>query len=99
MLCVVPACQSPQADTSPFTTTPSVTSEPAASTSSSTGTTSGSSGSGTEASTTAGELSTTSTVSESSSTTLILDVGADTDLGDGKPIGARIAGAPPGHSL
>jgi len=84
----VPACQSPPADTSAFTTTPPLTSEPAANTSSSTGTTS-SSGSGTEASTTAGELSTTSTVSESSSTTLILDVGADTDLGDGKPIGCK----------
>ncbi len=89
-LCVVPACQSPQADTSAFTTMPPATSESAAS--SSTGTTSsmgGSSGSGFEASTTTGELSTTSTSSESSSTTLILDVGADTDVGDGKPIGCE----------
>ncbi len=86
-LCVVPACQSPQADTSAFTTMPPATSESAAS--ASTGTTSGSSSRGPEASTTTGELSTTSTSSESSSTTLILDVGADTDLGDGKPIGCK----------
>jgi len=86
-LCVVPACQSPQADTSAFTTMPPATSESAAS--SSTGTTGGSSGSGSEASTNTGELSTTSTGSESSSTTLILDVGADTDLGDGKPVGCK----------
>jgi hypothetical protein len=86
MLCVVPACQGTQADTSPFTSMPPATSESAAS--SSAGTTS-SSGSGSEASTTTGDLSTSSTGSESSSTTLILDVGADTDLGDGKPIGCK----------
>jgi hypothetical protein len=86
VLCIAPACQGPQADTSPFTTMPPATSEPAAS--SSTGTTS-SSGSGSEASTTTGDLSTSSTGSESSSTTLILDVGPDTDLGDGKPIGCK----------
>ena len=87
VLCVVPACTSPQTDMPAFTTMPPATSEPVAS--SSTGTTSGSSGSYSEASTTTGELSTTSTGSESSSTTLILDVGADTDLGDGKPIGCK----------
>jgi len=35
------------------------------------------------------QLGPSSTVSGSSSTTLILDVGADTDLGDGKPIGCK----------
>jgi hypothetical protein len=86
VLSILSACQRTQADTSPFTTMPPATSEPAAS--SSTGTTS-SSGSGSEASTTTGDLSTSSTGSESSSTTLILDVGPDTDLGDGKPIGCK----------
>ena len=88
---VLPACNAPQADTSPFTTTPPATTDTPAASDSSTSSTSTNSGSGggSEQSSTTGELSTTSTGSAGESTTLILDVGPDMDLGDGKPIGCK----------
>ncbi len=88
VLSAVPACQAPQADTSPFTTMPPATSGPGGSTGSSTGSTSETAGSGYAASSTAGVLSTTSTGSEGEATTLILDVGSDMDLG-GSPVGCQ----------
>ncbi len=79
------ACPLPHADSSPFTTTVVMLSS-AASTSDGPGTTTDDPG--TSSSTTA-ELSTGATSGDTGGTTLILDVGADHDLGDGKPIGCK----------
>jgi hypothetical protein len=85
----IPACQLPQADTSSFTTAVVLTSV-SASTSDGASTT-GDPPAG--SSSTTAEPSTTSDPStgdnDSGGTTLILDVGADHDLGDGKPIGCK----------
>ena len=82
---LTPACPQPHADTSPFTTTVVMLSTPP-STSDGPGTTTDDPG--TSSSTTA-ELSTGATSSDTGATTLILDVGADHDLGDGKPLGCK----------
>ena len=85
LLCAVPACQEPQTNTSLFTTTPPASgSETGAD--ASTGGTSTTTGGGAQSST-GGDLSTTSTGAVDGSTTLILDVGANVDAGDGKPAG------------
>jgi hypothetical protein len=87
-----PACQLSQADTSSFTTAVVVLTSVSESTSDGAGTTDDAPGS--ESSTTA-DLSTTTdpstgaAASDSGGTTLILDVAADHDLGDGKPIGCK----------
>ncbi len=88
-LCALPACQGPQADTSPFTTTMPPAS--AGSTGSAEASTSGGSSStgGVGQGSTTGDLSTTSTGSVDGSTTLILDVGSTVDAGDGKPAGCK----------
>ncbi len=88
VLCVVPACQAPQADTFSFTTMPPATSGPGGSTGSSTGSTTETAGHSSEASSTTGGLSTTSTGSEGEATTVVLDVGSDVDLG-GSPVGCK----------
>jgi len=78
------ACPLPQAGSSPFTTT--VVMLTAASASTDDGTTTHDS-SGT--SSTTADLSTGAASSDSGGTTLILDVGSEHDLGDGKPIGCK----------
>ena len=88
---LVPACQNPQADTSPFTTMPATTS---ASASSETGSTSSGSsttttGSTSDDSSTHAALSTSSVGSDTGSTTLVFDLGSGADLGDGKPVGCK----------
>ena len=87
-LCLVPACQSSQADTSQFTTMPALTSSSASAESTSTSTGS-SSGSGSDASSLGVELSTSSTsTGDAGGTTVIFDVGSDQDVG-GKPLGCK----------
>ncbi len=86
-LCLVPACQSPQADTSQFTTMPALTSSPASPESTS-ASTSSSSGSGSDASSTAVETSTSTSTGDTGGTTVIFDVGSDQDVG-GKPPGCK----------
>ena len=82
---LIPACQLQEADTSPFTTTVVMLTAPA----------SISDGPGTTtdepiaSSSTTAELSTGGASSDTGATTLILDVGADADIGDGKPIGCK----------
>jgi len=90
VLCTMTTCQAPQADTSAFTTTPPAPSDPSASSTSS-GSTGGSSGTGSsfETSSTNGETAATSTGLGGESMTLLLDVGSDIDLGDGKPLGCK----------
>ena len=90
LLGLVLACQNPQADTSPFTTTPPMTSASGSSSSSDTGASSSGSDSG-HASSTLAELSTsTSEVSTSAGgTTLVLDVGSDQDVGPLQPVGCK----------
>jgi len=83
---MTPACQLPQAGSSTFTTTVvMLTSASASTTEDSAGTTSEEPA----ASSTTGDLSTSAASSGTGATTLILDLGSDTDLGDGKPIGCR----------
>lgn len=89
LLGLVPACQTPQADTSPFTTMPVTTSAPA---SSETGGTSGSTTTTTGSESTVGSAhtqSTSSTGSDTGSTTVVFDLGTDDDIGDGKPPGCQ----------
>jgi hypothetical protein len=86
-LCTLPACQAPQADTSPFPSTPPVTTQATSSSTGDTGGSSSASGSA-ESSSTTGASPTTST-DDDGSTTLLLDVGSDVDLGDGKPVGCQ----------
>jgi len=78
------ACQLPQAGSSPFTTT--VVMLTAASASTDDGTTTHDS---IGTSSTTADLSTGAASSDSGGTTLILDVGSEHDLGDGKPIGCK----------
>lgn len=87
-LCTLPACQAPQADTSPSPTTPPAATQAASSTRSSTGDKGGSPGPGGSSGSvsTASAVSTTST-GEGEATTLL--VGADVDLCDGKPVGCK----------
>ncbi|MBA3549831.1 MAG: hypothetical protein H0T76_25410 [Nannocystis sp.] len=85
ILGLTPACPLPNAGSSPFTTTVVMLSS-AESTGDGLGTTTDEPG--TSTSTTA-ELSTGAASSDTGATTLILDVGADHDLGDGKPVGCK----------
>ncbi|MBA3549832.1 MAG: hypothetical protein H0T76_25415 [Nannocystis sp.] len=85
ILGLTPACPLPNAGSSPFTTTVVMLSS-AESTSDGPGTTIDEPD--TSTSTTA-ELSTGATSGDTGATTLILDVGADHDLGDGKPVGCK----------
>ncbi len=93
LCCLTAGCQGPQGDTSAFTTTtPPMTSEVAASTEmgpSSTIGGMGSSTSGADSTSAVSELSSTSASSEGASTTLMWDVGAGQDIGDGKPVGCK----------
>ena len=91
LLGLVLACQNPQADTSPFTTIPPMTSASGSSSSSDTSASSSGSDSGGHASSTLAELSTsTSEVSTSAGgTTLVLDVGSDQDVGPLQPVGCK----------
>ena len=90
VLCIVPACQGPQAtDTSQFTTMPPPMTAGTA-TSSDAGLSTSSGGTSTSnTSTTASDPSSTSGSSEGASTTLIWDVGSGQDVGDGKPVGCK----------
>ena len=91
LLVLVLACQSPQVDTSPFTTTQPMTSAFGSSSGGDTSSSSSDSGSGSHAGTTLAELSTsTSEVSTSTdATTLVLDVGSDQDVGPLQPVGCK----------
>ncbi len=91
LLALVPACQNPQADTSPFTTTQPMTSAFGSSSGGDTSSSSSDSGSGSHAGSTLAELSTsTSEVSTSAdATTLVLDVGSDHDGGPLQPVGCK----------
>ncbi len=91
LLGVLPGCQNPQADTSPFTTTPPMTSGPGSSSSTDASSSSSGSDGGGHASSTLAELSTsTSEVSTSAGdTTLVLDVGSDQDVGPLQPVGCK----------
>ncbi len=82
---LTPACTLPQAGSSPFTTTVVMLSSASATTDDSAGTTIGEPA----ASSTTGELSTGAASSDSGASTLLLDLGADVDLGDGKPVGCK----------
>ena len=85
---LTPACQASQADISPFTTMAPMSSVPGSS--GGTETSGGGSSTGLGMSSTS-ELSAGSGSGDASSggTTLILDVGSDQDLGDGKPVGCK----------
>ena len=86
LLGAVPACQEPQANTSLFTTMPPASGSETGVDASTSGT-STTTGGGAQSST-GGDLSTTTTTGAGDgSTTLILDVGAAVDAGDGKPAG------------
>lgn len=83
------ACQAPQADTSPFTTMPPTSSDLTGGPGSSSGGTSGTASTGgVGPGSTTGDLS-TSTGAEGSSTTWVLDVGSNVDVGDGTPAGCK----------
>jgi len=82
---LTPACQLPQAGPSPFTTAAVVLTAPA----SSGDTASTTADEPPAASSTTAELSTAAPDDDTGDTTLILDVGADHDLGDGKPVGCK----------
>lgn len=89
VLGLTPACQASQADISPFTTMAPVSSAP--------GSSGGTESSGGGGSSTGLGMSSTSELSagsgsgdaSSGGTTLILDVGSDQDLSDGKPVGCK----------
>ena len=83
---LTPACQPPQAGSTQFTTTAVVLTSVSASTGEAPGTTAEAPAS---SSTTPGDLATDPASGDSGGTTLILDVGADHDLGDGNPIGCN----------